>query len=156
MRKKRWGSIPQHPSCYAGCVWMTEKQRFQFPQKKDNIMATAAENLVILQRILDGIRDNKLNDVMSELGFEVTKSTDKSTEWSLAETSKNDIVPEEEKVYNQPMFVRYNDEPYGRIMRFANTDKENDFIQYVRDNANKGVVSIETIHKDENQRIVYK
>lgn len=42
---------------------------------------TAEENLEILRKILDGIRDGDLNEVMSELGFEVSKSTDKSTEW---------------------------------------------------------------------------
>ena len=42
---------------------------------------TAAENLEILRKILDGIRDGNLNQVMSDLGLEVSKSTDKSTEW---------------------------------------------------------------------------
>lgn len=45
-------------------------------------MASSAENLGILQRILNGIRDNNLNDVMYELGFEVSKST----EWGLKES----------------------------------------------------------------------
>ncbi len=44
-------------------------------------MATAEQNLELLRKILDGIRDGNLNDVMSENGFEVSKSTDKSTEW---------------------------------------------------------------------------
>lgn len=42
---------------------------------------TAEENLEILRKILDGIRDGNLNEVMSDLDFEVSKSTDKSTEW---------------------------------------------------------------------------
>lgn len=49
---------------------------------------TAEENLEILRKILDGIRDGDLNEVMSELGFDVTKSTDKSTEWQLKESGK--------------------------------------------------------------------
>lgn len=42
---------------------------------------TAEENLEILRKILDGISNGNLNEVMSELGFDVSKSTDKSTEW---------------------------------------------------------------------------
>lgn len=42
---------------------------------------TAEQNLELLSKILDGIRDGNLNEVMSNLNFEVTKSTEKSTEW---------------------------------------------------------------------------
>lgn len=49
-------------------------------------MASSEENMVIVRHILSGIDNNNLPEVMSELGFEVTKSTDKSTEWSLKES----------------------------------------------------------------------
>ena len=49
---------------------------------------TAEENLEILRKILDGIRDGNLNEVMSDLGFEVSKSSSKSTEWQLKESGK--------------------------------------------------------------------
>lgn len=51
-------------------------------------MASAEQNLDLLRKILDGIRDGNLNNVMSENGFTVTKSTDKSTEWVLKEPDK--------------------------------------------------------------------
>ncbi len=51
-------------------------------------MASAEENMVIVRKILSGIDNNNLPEVMSELGFEVTKSTEKSTEWSLKEPDK--------------------------------------------------------------------
>jgi len=53
-------------------------------------MASAEENMVIVRRILSGIdnNNNNLPEVMSELGFEVTKSTEKSTEWTLKEPDK--------------------------------------------------------------------
>lgn len=51
-------------------------------------MASAEENMVIVRRILSGIDSNNLPEVMSELGFEVTKSTEKSTEWTLKELNK--------------------------------------------------------------------
>lgn len=51
-------------------------------------MASAEENMVIFRRILSGIDNNNLPEVMSELGFEVTKSTEKSTEWALKESEQ--------------------------------------------------------------------
>lgn len=48
-------------------------------------MASVQENMVIVGRILSGIDNNNLSEVMSELGFDITKSTEKSTEWSLKE-----------------------------------------------------------------------
>ena len=41
------------------------------------------ENLEILRKIFDGIANNNLNEVMSNLDFEVSKDTDKSKEWVL-------------------------------------------------------------------------
>jgi hypothetical protein len=61
------------------------KTKISVPSIKDIKMATAEENMVIVRRILGGIDNNNLHEVMSELGFEVTKSTDKSAEWSLKE-----------------------------------------------------------------------
>lgn len=64
------------------------RKDFSLNLDKDNNMATAEQNLELLRKILDGIRDGDLNDVMSQNGFEVSKSTDKSTEWVLKEPDK--------------------------------------------------------------------
>jgi hypothetical protein len=41
------------------------------------------ENLEILIKIFNGIANSNLNEVMSNLHFEVSKDTEKSKEWVL-------------------------------------------------------------------------
>lgn len=44
---------------------------------------TAIDNIKILNKILDGIANGNLDEVMSPLKFEASKEDDKSKEWTL-------------------------------------------------------------------------
>jgi hypothetical protein len=44
---------------------------------------SSEENMKILSKILDGIANNNLSEVMEALGFDVSKDTEKSKEWTL-------------------------------------------------------------------------
>jgi len=44
---------------------------------------SSEENMKILSKILDGIANNNLSEVMETLGFDVSKDTEKSKEWTL-------------------------------------------------------------------------
>jgi len=44
---------------------------------------SSEENIKILRKILDGIANNNLSEVMESLNFEVSKDTEKSKEWTL-------------------------------------------------------------------------
>ncbi len=44
---------------------------------------SAEENIEILNKILDGIANNNINEVMESLGFVSTKDSDKIKEWVL-------------------------------------------------------------------------
>lgn len=110
-------------------------------------MATAEQNLELLRKILNGIRDDNLNDVMSENGFDVSKSTEKSSEWVLKK-SEEEFVDSETTVN---MMVYYTNKQ-TQVLRFPDNYKEKQFIKYIRDNPN--VESVKTIGVE--PELVYK